>query len=315
MNIRTVCVLGGAGFVGRQIVARLEARGCRVKVITRRRARNRDLLVLPRLELIEGDVQQPETLARHFAGCDAVINLVGILNEKGHDGSGFRRVHVELPKTVLEACKSSGVKRLIHMSGLNADAASGTSHYLRSKGEAENHLHTFAGQVKVTSFRPSVIFGPGDSFLNRFAGLLRLSPLVFPLTCPNARFQPVYVGDVADAFVDALDDKTTFGQRYDLCGPKVYTLKELVEYTAAAAGLKRWIIGLPDGISRLIAFSSEYLLPGKFFSLDNYDSMKRDSICTGGSSCPTALESIAPYFLGKAGRDSVYQSWRAKARR
>lgn len=315
MSIRTVCVLGGAGFVGRQVVSRLESRGCRVKVITRRRARHRDLQVLPRLELIEGDIQDPETLIRHFQGCDAVINLVGILNEKGHDGSGFRQVHVELPKKILEACQKTGVRRLIHMSGLNADAGSGSSHYLRSKGEGENHLHTFGAKVAVTSFRPSVIFGPGDSFLNRFAGLLRLTPIAFPLTCPNARFQPVYVGDVADAFVNALEDKATFGRRYDLCGPKVYTLKELVQYTARAAGLKRWVIGLPDGISRLIAFSSEYLLPGKFFSIDNYDSMKRDSVCPGGATCPTSLESVAPYFLGKADKDSIYQSWRAKVRR
>jgi NADH dehydrogenase len=315
MNIRTVCVLGGTGFVGRQIVARLEARGCRIKVITRRRARHRELLVLPRLELIEGDVHDPQILARHFAGCDAVINLIGILNERGHDGSGFRRVHVELPKKVLETCKQAGVRRIIHMSGLNADAGSGSSHYLRSKGEAENHLHTFAGDIAVTSFRPSVIFGPGDSFLNRFAALLRLSPLVFPLTCPNARFQPVFVGDVADAFVDALDDKASYGQRRDLCGPKAYTLKELVGYTAQTIGLRRWVIGLPDGVSRLIAFASEYLLPGKFFSQDNYNSMRRDSVCSGGDPCPTALESVAPYFLGGNTRDSRYQRWRARARR
>jgi NADH dehydrogenase len=315
MKIQTVCVLGGSGFVGRHIVSKLVATGRDVIVPTRRRNRHRDLLVLPRARVVEADVHDPAVLKQLFSGVDAVINLVGILNERGHDGSGFRKAHVELAKKMLDAARASGVKRIVQMSGLNADAGSGPSHYLRSKGEAENHLHTFAGEIAVTSFRPSVIFGPGDSFFNRFAELLRLMPGVFPLTCPNARMQPVYVGDVAEAFVNALEDHETFGKRFDLCGPKAYTLKELIEFTAKAAGLRRRVIGLPDGISRMTAWLSEYVLPGKFFSIDNYNSLKLDSVCNKGGACPTAIEAIVPSYLGKQHRDAAYQRFRTKAGR
>ena len=316
MNVRSVCVLGGTGFVGSHIVARLIASGRKVKILTRRAQRHRDLLVLPGVKLIEADIHDVAQLKQHFAGVDAVINLVGILNEKGHDGSGFQRAHVELARKVLEACKATKVKRLVHMSALNADAASGPSHYLRSKGEAENHLHTFgAPDVAVTSFRPSVIFGPGDSFINRFAGLVKMMPFVFPLTCPQARFAPVYVGDVAAAFVGALEDKSSFNKRHDLCGPHDYTLKQLVQYTAQQAAVKRWVIGLPDWYSAMIAFMSEYILPGKFFSLDNFNSLKVDSVCKNGGRCPTALEAIVPSYLGKADRNAVYQRFREHAGR
>ncbi len=216
MSEQTICVLGGTGFVGRHLVSRLAERRLQVKVLTRRRERHRALLVLPTVKLIEADVHDQAALNQHFQGCDTVINLVGILNERGHDGAGFRRAHVELARAVFAACQQSGVRRLLQMSALGADAAAGPSFYLRSKGEAEDYVHAHAGEhLKVTSFRPSVIFGPDDSFINRFAGLLRFSP-VLPLACPHARFAPVYVGDVADAFMAALSDKTTYGKRIEL---------------------------------------------------------------------------------------------------
>jgi NADH dehydrogenase len=315
MHVRKVCVLGGTGFVGSHLVGQLIASGREVMVPTRRIQRHRDLLVFPGVRLVEADVHDPRVLKQHFQGMDAVINLVGILNEKGHDGRGFRRAHVDLARSVLEACKATGVTRLLHMSALHADAGSGPSHYLRSKGEAENHLHTFGAPVAVTSFRPSVIFGPGDSFINRFAGLVKMSPGIFPLTCPNARFAPVYVGDVVEAFLDALEDRDSFGKRYDLCGPHVYTLKQIVQYTARVSGHRRLIIGLPDGLSKLVALLSEYLLPGKFFSLDNYHSLKIDSVCHNGRHCPTSLEAIVPTYLGKADRNARYQILREQAGR
>jgi NADH dehydrogenase len=315
MTIKSVCVLGGSGFVGSQIVTRLVDGGRDVLVPTRRRARHRHLLVLPRARLIEADIHDPARLRELFSGVDAVINLVGILNESGHDGSGFRRAHVELAQKILEAARETGIKRIVQMSGLNADAAKGPSHYLRSKGEAENHLHTFCGDIAVTSLRPSVIFGPGDSFFNRFATLLRLTPGVFPLTCPGARLQPVYVGDVAAAFVDALEDHSSYGQRRDLCGPEAYTLQELVEYTARTAGLKRLVLPLPDAAARMTAWLSEYILPGKFFSIDNYDSLKVDSVCKDGPPCPTAIEAVVPTYIGKANRDARYQRLRTRAGR
>lgn len=301
MKITTVCVLGGTGFVGRHLAARLVRMGYRVRIPSRRRERHRDLLVLPGVELIEVDVHDPQALVHLFTGCQAVVNLIGILNEHGHRGLGFQYVHVELARKVIDACRAGNVRRLLHMSALGADANAGTSFYLRSKAEAETLVHKFSGpDLAVTSFRPSVIFGPEDSLLNRFAGLLRAVPAVFPLASPNARFQPVYVGDVAAAFCEALNSPDSHGRRYDLCGPRVYTLQALVRYTARLIGVRRLILGLPDWISRLQAHVFEYF-PGKPFSIDNYRSLKLDSVCAEGvSSCPTALEAIAPGYLGDA---------------
>ena len=296
MRVNSICVLGGTGFVGRHLVNRLAERRLRVKVLTRRRERNRELLVLPTVQVIEADAHDPLMLGRHFQGCDAVINLIGILNEKGRDGTGFRHVHVELAHKIVKACQEAYVSRLLHMSALGANASLGASHYLRTKGEGEDYVHANAGEsLQVTSFRPSVIFGPDDSFFNRFAKLLKLAP-VLPLARPDARFAPVYVGDVADIFVAALGDSSTFGRRYDLCGPHEYTLKALVEYTAKVTGLKRLVIGLPEGLSKLQAMALEYM-PGKPMSLDNYRSLTQDNVCHNGERCPTALEAIVPEYL------------------
>lgn len=313
MKIGTVCILGGTGFVGGHLAARLTASGRQVRIITRHRQRHRDLLVLPGVQLVEGDVYDPATLRRQFAGCQAVVNLVGVLNEKGHDGSGFRRAHVDLTRHVLEACRDTGVKRLLHMSSLNADSGSGPSLYLRTKGEAENLVRAHSGETAGTVFRPSVIFGPGDGFLNRFAGLLRISP-VLPLACPDARFAPVYVGDVVQRFVDSLEDRASHGERHDLCGPRVYTLRELVRYTARIMGVRRAVIGLPDWAARLQATVFEYV-PGKPFSMDNYRSLQLDSVCPGGGTCTTPLETIAPSYLGRDDRNARLQRWRSTAGR
>ncbi len=241
MKTTKVCLLGGTGFIGRHLVNRLSAEGIRCKVLTRRPHRHRQVGVAPGTSLVEARSLDAAALAAHFADVDAVVNLVGILSETG--GATFERAHFELPKAVLEACRAAGVPRLLHMSALNADAKRGPSEYLRTKGRAEDHVHAHAGPVAVTSFRPSVIFGPDDSFFNRFAALLRI-PGPFPLACPSARFAPVYVGDVTEAFARALDDPATHDRRYELCGPRVFTLRELVEYTAAAMDLTKPIVGL-----------------------------------------------------------------------
>ncbi|MGI9303689.1 MAG: complex I NDUFA9 subunit family protein [Gammaproteobacteria bacterium] len=310
MNMKQVCVLGGTGFVGKHLFNRLVEEGRRVKVLTRRRERHRELLVLPTVSVVEADVYDTARLTRELRGCDAAINLVGILNEKGRDGSGFMRAHVALADTLLQACNAAAVSRLLHMSALNADAKNGPSFYLRSKGQAENRVHAANPTVlSATSFRPSVIFGPEDSFINRFADLLKLSPLVFPLACPESRFAPVYVGDIVEAFAGALEDESTYGERYNLCGPRDYTLKELVEYTASVLGVKRRIIGLSQGLSRLQANVLEFA-PGKPFSRDNYLSLTRDSVCPDGKRCPTSLESIVPYYLGQRGKYARYSRFR-----
>jgi uncharacterized protein YbjT (DUF2867 family) len=301
MSALRVCIVGGGGFVGRNIAGRLAEAGHRIVVITRRRERHRALLVLPQLQLVEGDAGDAASLTTAFRGMDAVINLVGILNEQGHKGRGFQRAHVGTTENILQACADAGVNRLLHMSALNADP-SGPSHYLRTKGRAENLAHTTAANgLHVTSFRPSVIFGPGDSFFNRFAGLLQSVPCVFPLACGQARFQPVYVQDVAAAFVASLTDHHTFGQRYNLCGPNTYTLHELVAYTAGLIGLRRRIVDLPNWLSALQAAVMEFA-PGKPFSLDNYHSLKVDSVCREGFPArfgitPRSVEEIAPGYL------------------
>ncbi len=319
MKSGTIALLGGAGFVGAHLAALLVERGYRVRILTRRRERHRDLLVLPTATLFETDVHAREALAAALAGCDAVVNLVGILNERGDDGSGFRRAHVTLAQSVVAACAGLGIGRLLHMSALNADPG-GPSHYLRTKGEAENLVHAAAHSgFAVTSFRPSVIFGPGDRFLNRFAGLLAVSPIL-PLARPQARFAPVYVGDVAQAFVRALEDRGTAGRRYELCGPQVLSLLDIVRYCARVRCLRRGIVGLPDWASRLQAEVLEHV-PGKPLSRDNLRSLARDSVCTGESGlaalgiAPTPMGAIVPQYLAPPAPGGRYGAAQRLARR
>lgn len=315
-----VCILGGSGFVGRHIVAQLAKDKHDIKVLTRHRERHRDLLVMPTVTVKSANVHDANTLKKEFAGCDVVINLIGILNEDGKKERSFQGVHVELARKVMEACRVNKITRLLHMSAINADAGRGSSRYLRSKGEAENLLHTNK-DVHVTSFRPSVIFGPEDNFLNRFVHLLQLTPklAVFPLACPNSRFAPVFVEDVARAFIIAIDNKSTYGKHYDLCGPKDYSLKELVQYSAQLSGEKRMIIGLGNGLSKLQAVALT-LLPGKLFTFDNYLSLQQDAVCNGPfppifGFTPTPLETIAPSYLADKQIRGRFNQFRKAARR
>ena len=176
LNLRSVCVFGGSGFVGSHIVHLLAAQGITVRVPTRYADTGKDLLVLPTVQVVEADIHERSTLQALVAGCDAVINLVGILHERGVPG-GFLRVHAELPKKIVAACRSAGVGRFVHMSALDADV-NGPSAYLRSKGQGEAAVKEAGGALAWTIFRPSVIFGRGDSFLNLFAQLLGVVPVV-----------------------------------------------------------------------------------------------------------------------------------------
>ena len=294
----TVCVLGGSGFVGSELCNRLVSNGYSVKVLTRNDGKCRHLKVLPALTVNTVDNYTASAIAANASDCDILINLIGILNEKGHTGKEFHDIHVGITREALNACEQVGITRMLHMSALNADA-NGPSHYLRSKGKAENYLTTFSdNSIDVTVFRPSVIFGEGDSFLNRFAQLLKIIPGVFPLACANAKFAPVYVGDVAQKFVDAIRDEQCYNQTYELCGPNTYSLKELVQYTANISQRQCKVISLPAVFSKLQATVFEYV-PGKPFSIDNYNSLKVDSICTSCASCTTSLLAIAPTYLQK----------------
>ena len=319
MTVRKVCVLGGTGFVGRHLCSELSRRKLQIRVLTRRRERRRDLMVIPSLELVEADVHSVADLSVQMKGCDAVVNLVGILNERHGPGQDFASVHGELPAKVAEACRYNRIGRLLHMSALGA-GSDAPSDYLKYKAEGENAAHLWADQgLHTTSFRPSVLFGPDDSFFNRFAALLAMSPIVFPLACPNARMSPVYVEDVARVFADSLTRKHTYGQHYDLCGPKQYTLRELVGYTARVAGLKSRILPLGDTLSRLQARVLEWA-PGKPFSRDNYLSLQMDAECKeDGFKAfgfrPTSLECIVPSYIGHQGKMDVYQDMRRVAGR
>lgn len=299
-----ICILGGTGFVGRALCARLAADGHLLLVPTRHYERSRDLTVLPTLRLLEGDVHSPEFLAACCEGQDVVINLVGILNERGRSGRGFARIHAELPEKIVTACRAARVRRLLHMSALHA-SLSAPSHYLRTKAMGEDTVHRAAADgMAVTSIRPSVIFGPRDSFVNRFAGLLKLAPGVFPLACPDAKFQPVYVEDVVSAFVHALRDTKTHGQRYDLCGPKVYTLSQIVNYVAELMDKHVVIVGLSRALSQLQAALLEFA-PGKPFSLDNFRSLQVGSVCGGKAFpevfgiTPTPMEQVVPTYISR----------------
>lgn len=288
-----ITLFGGTGFVGRALCGLLAAQGHSVRVPTR----GGKCTGLPDgVECVQADPHDSASLAELIQGQDAVINLIGILHG---DDAAFRKTHVELGENIARACLAEGVPVLLHMSALNADPH-GPSMYLRSKGEAENRVHSLAGErLRVTSFRPSVIFGPEDSFLNRFAALLRLAPGVMLLPGAQARFAPVYVGDVAAAFARSLADASQVDQRIDLCGPKDYSLIELVRLTARWSGRPRLILPMPDAMARAMAKLMEHL-PNPPLTRDNLDSMRLDSVCAAG--CPrqpTALEAIGPSYLRK----------------
>jgi uncharacterized protein YbjT (DUF2867 family) len=271
-----------------------------VRVPTRSTVGPDALRVIDTVRLIHADVHDPNTLNRLFDGADAVINLVGILNESGRNT--FRAVHVGLTEKVIAAAKTARVSRLLHMSSLAADATAAPSNYLRSKGEAEARVRASPPTLGWTIFRPSVIFGAGDSLTNRFANLLRLSGGFLPLARADARFAPVSVEDVTQAFKHALTDKTTIGQTYELCGPESMTLERLVRITAAVAGLRCTIVRLPDFIAWLQGVVMG-LLPGKPFSIDNYKSLTIDSVCRENGFAKFAIEpkpmlAMLPTYLG-----------------
>ena len=308
-----VLVLGGSGFVGRHLVARLSAAGHEIVVVTRRRERARHLLLLPTVEVVEGDPYDRTVLARHAAGAGAAINLVGVLHERGRQT--FERAHVELPGSLAAACKAGGVARLLHMSALGA-GDDAPSRYLKSKGAGEAAIA--ASGLAWTVFRPSVIFGPEDTFLNLFASLSRRLPLI-ALAGANARFQPVYVGDVAACMAAALGDDETAGQRYDLCGPRVYTLAQLVRCVGEIVGARRPILPLGPALSSLQARVMEWL-PGPLLTRDNLLSMQRDSVCdcpfpARFGIAPSSIEAIAPAWLAPASRISRFDAYREQSGR
>ena len=295
-----IVLLGATGFVGHHLLPALSAAGHQCVVLSRYKPGCRELALIPGIEIRKADVHDADVLKFQLQGADAVVNMVGILNETGRKGAGFRKAHVDLVENLIAACRETGVKRLLQVSALNA--GKGDSHYLISKGQAEDLIRS-AGDIDSTIVQPSVIFGAGDDFFNRFAALLKLTP-VFPLACPAAKMQPVWVGDVAAAITAALDDPGTIGQTLVIVGPEEFSLKELVEKAAAMAGLRRKVIGLPRGLSRLQAAIMDFV-PGKPFSSDNYRSLQIDNTSVENSLWrfgirPRSIESVASECLGQS---------------
>jgi uncharacterized protein YbjT (DUF2867 family) len=309
-----IVVLGGTGFVGSHLIPRLSGLGHQLTVLSRNPATKPELSVLPNVKLAAVDVYDAAALAEAVRGADAVINLVGILNEKGFGGGGFRRAHVELTQHVIAACKVAGVRRLLQMSALNAGR--GESHYLKTRGEAEAAVK--ASGLDWTIYQPSVIFGPGDGLFGRFKSLLMIAP-VLPLARASTKFAPVYVGDVVAAMVKTLNDSAAHNQVFELYGPEVLSLAEIVRYTARCMHLRRLVIPLPDALGRLQALIMDFV-PGKPFSTDNFLSLKLDSV--GGIDGlyrlkldKTQIEAVIPQILFPMGKQARLDRYRGASGR
>ena len=317
--IRNVLVLGGTGFVGRHVCEKLHRQGWRITVPTRRAVNAAHVQPLPRVTVIEADVHDSTQLIALMQGHDAVVNLVAILH--GSEDA-FEKVHVELPLSMAEACVANGLRRVVHVSalGVSLDAP---SRYQRSKARGEEVLR--GASLDLTILRPSVIFGAGDRFLNLFARMQSVLPLV-PLAGARARFQPVWVEDVASAVVAALRDTdlpmSSVGQTFECAGPEVHTLADLVRIAGRHGSRQRPILPLPAALARLQARVME-MLPGEpLMSRDNLDAMSVDNVASnqwpGLASLGIAAASpltIAPTYLGDQGGRSRLLAYRHSARR
>lgn len=307
-----IIVLGGTGFVGRSLVHALQAAGHRVDVLSRNRELQRELGVYPDVRTLSTNVYDGAALARRFAGADVVVNLVGVLQNNGFGGKDFQHAHVALTETVIAAMKQAGVPRLLQMSSLRA--GEGDSHYLRSRGQAEAKVK--ASGLAWTLFQPSVIFGPGDGLFCRFAPLLKIAP-VLPLARAGARFQPVYVKDVASAFVRALERPDSVGKIYPLVGPKTLSLAELVRWTAQILGVRRLVLPLPGLFGYLQGLAFDPLPAGlKPFSSDNYKSLALDSVSERNGLTelgirPTPMELVVPEYIGRSEHQRDLDRYRA----
>lgn len=297
-----IVITGGTGFVGRSVCEQLAAAdaGCRLVVPTRRLANGRTVMTLPTVDLVEADVHDSAQMAALLQGADALVHLVAILHGSADQ---FDRVHVQLPRSLAAACARAGVRRVVHVSALGVGATA-PSDYLRSKaaGEAVWQQALGDGRGDLTVLRPSVIFGADDRFTNLFARLQRLFP-VLPLAGTAARFQPVWVGDVAQAVVRSLQQRPGPGAVVECAGPQVMTLTEIVQHVGTMAGCRRPVLPLPEAAGMLQA-AAMGLLPGEpLMSRDNVLSMRVPNVASGRlpglrdlGITPQALDILAPHF-------------------
>lgn len=294
-------IFGGSGLIGRYVVQVLAKTGARIRVVARDphlAAHVKPLAALGQLDIVRGDILDTASVARALDGADGAVNLVGILKE-GY-GRGFDAIHVEGARAVAAAASAAGLEALVHVSAIGADPDS-TSAYGRSKGEGEEAVR--AAFPKSTILRPSIVFGPEDDFLNRFAGLMRLAP-VMPVVAGNTRFQPVYVVDVAQAVAAALADPAAHGGRtYWLGGPTVISMRELLQWIARETGRKPSFIDVPDGIAGALARLTGWL-PGAPITADQWRMLQSDNIVADGAAGlaalgvePTPMAAVAPTWL------------------
>ena len=304
MISKRYAVLGGTGFIGGHLLAALADTGCKVTVLSRNREQRRAVSVLPYVRTVSTDVYDRASLEKHLAGHDAVINLVGILNETGD--ATFTHAHVDLTATLIAACRQVGIRRIHQMSSLNAGERA--SKYLKTRGEAEAQVRNSG--MDWTIYRPSVVYGPGDGLVFRFLKLLQMS-LVLPLAQPPAKFAPAYVGDVAQAIKRCLADRSRIGKIFELYGPDTLELVEIVRMVANTAGLRRVVLPLPTALGHLQAIAAE-LIPGKPFSRDNFNSLTLDSVGTRDGFAdlgivPRRFAAMLPVALGAYSRERRFE--------
>jgi uncharacterized protein YbjT (DUF2867 family) len=315
IKMKKITVLGGSGFVGSSLVAKLDTSGYQVTVLTRRREDAKHLILLPKVHVIECDLEDRQKLKQLLEGSHVVINLVGILHESSK--STFEQIHHQLPRRVAQLCSELGISRLIHMSALQA-SQSAPSAYLRSKAAGESAINEFSKKLDITIFKPSIIFGRGDRFFNMFAVIVKFLPVIF-LAKPNAKFQPIWVEDVTSCFVNAISNTASYGKTYEIGGPEIYTLRELVQKVMSILNKPRPIIGLNDKLSYLQGWVMEFL-PIKLMSRDNVRSMRVDNVTNqnkahelGVSLMP--LEAVVPEYLVNDTPRAAYNGFRSAAGR
>jgi len=311
-SLGKIIILGGTGFIGSQLSAKLSPLCDKICVLTRNIEANKNLKLIPNLEIIQANVLDERTLSAMFSGSDIVINTIGILNEFGRDNT-FNNLHYELTKKISNAIKLNKVKRYLHISSLNADPRA-TSEYLITKGLAENYIRDYTDSFcNTTIFRPSIVFGEDDSFFNKFSTILKFLP-VFPLACPNSKFMPIYVNELTDFMISTISDNAMYGQKIDVTGPNEYTFRQLIDITLEALKIRRLIIPLNYTLSKLQAVIFQRL-PGKLFTLDNFLSLQTDSCSTKGFKGKLAVEDIVPGYLNFSLKQKHFENLRKKSGR
>tara|TARA_Y100000996_G_scaffold218449_1_gene171703 strand:- start:1391 stop:2326 length:936 start_codon:yes stop_codon:yes gene_type:complete len=303
-KIEKAVIFGGSGFIGSDLSMKLSKIASEIIVLSRNPGSNKDLKVIPNLKMKLFNLNDDKNIRESLKNCDIVINAIGILNEDGNKSS-FNSIHYELVERISSAVKANNIKRLLHISSLNADLYA-PSQYLRSKGKAEDYLLNITSKFsRVTIFRPSIVFGENDSFFNRFDKLLKYL-FIFPLACPKSKFQPIYVSDLTDFMISTINNSKYYNVNIDTVGPKVYSFIELIKLTLKITKRKRIIIPLNNLLSKIQAHIFQRL-PGKIFTIDNYNSLQLESVSNDGYKGHSTVEEIVPKYLTSKNKIDSYR--------